>query len=73
MRDLLLGEVERRMVELVEWLAPQPVEALVPQPVSHAGDRKAQRLRGRAAARAALDRPSLLERIVRALRSPGAK
>ena len=27
MRDPLLGEVERRMVELVEWLAPQPVEA----------------------------------------------
>ena len=47
MRDLLLGEVERRMVELVEKLAPQPVPQAeaVSQPVPQPADRDARRLR----------------------------
>ncbi len=47
-RDALLGEVERRMVELVERLAPQagvPQTETVSQGGVPAGDRDARRLR----------------------------
>lgn len=42
--EALMGEVERRMVELVERLSVRPVEA-VPQAVPQAGEREARRLR----------------------------